>query len=124
MEQFLQGTAVVQTAAYFGHQGLGNVKGEAAPWKATVKDVAEVLLPGKTGGAAWAHTGTAPQAQGAEGRGPEGVSLLLPPALDIGRGLRFRLHDVWMSSDTHACQGKNCYRWDKKTCGKTKAKNP
>jgi hypothetical protein len=97
MQQFLQGATVVQTAAYFGHQGLGNVKGEAAPWEATVQDVAEVLFPGKTGGAAWAHTRTAPQAQGAEGGGPEGVSLLLPPALDVGRRFGFLLHDVWMS---------------------------
>jgi hypothetical protein len=52
MQQLLQGTTVVQTAAHFGHQGLGNVKGEAARWEATVEDVAEVLLPGKTGGAA------------------------------------------------------------------------
>jgi len=77
MQELLQGTAVVQAAAYFGHQGLGNVKGEAPPWEATIEDVAEVLFPGKAGGAVLAHTGTAPQAQGAEGGGPEGVSLLL-----------------------------------------------
>jgi hypothetical protein len=95
MQEFLQGTTVVQTAADFGHQGLGNVKGEAAPREATIEDIAEVLFPGKTGGAVLAHTGTAPQAQGAEGRRPEGLSLLLPPALDVGRGFGFRLHDVW-----------------------------
>ena len=94
MQELLQGTTIVQAAAYFGHPGLGNVKGEAASGQATLEDVAEVLFPRKAGGAVLAHTGTAPQAQGAEGRGPEGVSLLLPPGLDVGRGFGFRLHDV------------------------------
>ena len=86
MQEFLQGTTVVQTAADFGHQGLGNVKGEAAPGQATIEDVAEMLFPREAGGTVLAHTGTAPQAQGAEGGGPESVSLLLQPALDVGRG--------------------------------------
>ena len=94
MQQFLQGTTVVHTAAYFRHQGLGDIEGEATPWEATIEDVAEVLLPGKAGGAAWAHTGTAPQAQGAEGGRPEGVSLLLQPALEVGRGFEIGLHAV------------------------------
>lgn len=50
MQQFLQGTTVVQTAAYFGHQGLGNVKGEAASGQATIEDVAEVLFPERQAG--------------------------------------------------------------------------
>ena len=89
MEQFLQGTAVVQTAADFGHQGLGNVKGEAAPWQATLEDVAEVLFPGKAGGAVLAHTGAAPQAQGAEGGRTRGCQLAV--ATSVGRRQEIRI---------------------------------
>jgi hypothetical protein len=114
MQEFLQGTAVVQTAAYFGHQGLGDVKGEAAPWQATIEDVAEVLFPRKAGGAVFTDTGTAPQAQRPKGSGPEGLSLVLEPALDVGRGFGFRLHAVWMPYGTHTCQEKTFYKQDKK----------
>jgi hypothetical protein len=48
-EPLLQSATVVQTAAYFGDQGLGKVKGEGAPWEATVEHVTEVLFPGKAG---------------------------------------------------------------------------
>ena len=89
MQEFLQGTAVDQAAAYLGHQGLGNVKGEAAPGQATLEDVAEVLFPGKAGGAVLAHTGAAPQAQGAEGGRTRGCQLAV--ATNVGRRQGIRL---------------------------------
>ena len=63
-----------------GTRAWGTSKGEAAPWEATVEDVAEVLFSGKASGAVFAHTGAASQAQGAEGGGPEGIRLSLQPA--------------------------------------------
>ena len=83
-EPFLQGTAVVYTAADFGDQGLGNVKGEGAPWEATVEHVTEVLFCGKAGAAVFAPPGTRSPAQGVEGGGPEVIPLGLKPALPIG----------------------------------------
>ncbi len=88
MQQFLQGTTVVQTAAYFGHKLFGNVKGKPAPLQATVEDVAGVLFPRKTGAAVFAHTGAASQAQGAERGGPEGVSLQSKPSVGHQQGIR------------------------------------
>jgi hypothetical protein len=123
MPEFLQGTSVVPTAAYFGHQGLGNVKGEAAPGQASIEDVAEMLFPRKAGGTGLAHTGTAPRAQGAEGGGPESVSLLMQPALEVGRGLGLRLPAVWMTYTTHTSRAKTFYKKDKRTIAKTHVRN-
>src|SRR5262249_541328 len=93
------------------------------PLQAPVEDIAEVLLPGKTGRAAWTDTGTPPEAQGAEGSGPEAVDLLLKPALDISRGFAFRLHDVWMSYNTHTFQEKTFYNHDKASTEKNAKKS-
>src|SRR5215831_19859743 len=93
-EPFLQGTAVVYTAAYFGDQGLGKVKGEGAPWEATVEHVTEVLFCGKAGVAVLAPPGTTSPAQGGEGGGPQAVHGALKPALPIGGRLGWRLHAV------------------------------
>jgi hypothetical protein len=106
VQQFLQSTAVVQTAAYFGHEFLRNIKGKPAPWHATVEDIAGVLFPRKTGTTVLAHTGAATQAEGAEQRRPEAGRLLLEPVLDIGRRLGFRSHDACMSQNTHTGQEK------------------
>jgi hypothetical protein len=50
-QEFLQGSTVLQTAAYLGHQFLGNVERQAAPFDATVQDVAGVLFAALTGAA-------------------------------------------------------------------------
>jgi hypothetical protein len=96
VQQFLQGTTVIQTATYFRHQLLGNVKTNAAPLEATVENIAGVLFPGKTGTAVLAHARAAAEAQGAEGGGPEVGSLLPQPGLDLKRRFGLRSHHVCM----------------------------
>jgi len=96
VQQFLQSPAIVQTAAYLGHEFLRNIKGKPAPLHATVEDIAGVLFPRKTGTTVLAHTGAAAQAEGAEQGRPEAGGLLLEPVLDIGRRLGFRAHHACM----------------------------
>jgi len=48
-EPWRQSATVVPTAAYFGDQGLRNVKGEGASWEATVEHVTEVCFPESIG---------------------------------------------------------------------------
>ncbi len=107
MQQFLQGTTVVQTAAYFGHKLFGNVKGKPAPLQATVEDVAGVLFPRKTGAAVFAHTqGLRRRLREPSAAGQRVSACSRNQALDIRRGFAFRPHDVWMSHNIHTCQEK------------------
>jgi hypothetical protein len=116
VQQFLQSTTVVQTAAYFGHQFLRNIKGKPAPCDATVEGIAGVLFPGKTGRTVLAYAGAAAQTEGAEQGRPEVGGFLLEPVLDIGRRFGFRLHVACMSSNTHTCQAKSQKKYEEKIC--------
>jgi hypothetical protein len=106
IQQFLQSSTVVQTAANFGHEFLRNIKGKPAPFHATVEDIAGVLFSGKTGRTVLAYAGVAAQTEGAEQGRPEVGRSLLEPVLYIGRRFGFRAHDVCMSHNIHTCQEK------------------
>ena len=73
-----------------GNQLLGHVQGKAASLLVAIEDIAGMLLPGKTGGAIRANAGTAAKAERAEGGKPQVGSLLLQPALDVGKGFGSR----------------------------------
>jgi hypothetical protein len=80
LQQFLQGTTVLQTTAHLGHQLLGNVKRKTAPFYATVQNVTGMLLAGLTSLTVLAHTRAAPKIEGTESGGGEiGRSVLKPP---------------------------------------------
>jgi len=49
IQHLLKGTTVVETALYLRDQFVGDVKGEALPFKPSVKDITRVLFPTATG---------------------------------------------------------------------------
>ena len=73
-----------------GNQFLGNVQGKAASLLAAIEDITGMLLPGKTREAIRTDAGPAAKTERAEGRGPQVGRPLLQPALDVGKGFRFR----------------------------------
>jgi hypothetical protein len=79
LQQFLQGTTVLQTTAHLRHQFLRNVQRRTTSFYATVQDVAGMLNPGLTSLTALAHTRAAPEIEGTEsGWGEIGHSVLEP----------------------------------------------
>src|SRR5271157_1357558 len=79
LQEFLEGTTVVQTTTHLGHQLLGNVKRRTTSFYATVHNVTGVLLPALTGVTLLAYTRAAPEVEGTESRRPKIGHLIVEP---------------------------------------------
>jgi len=107
IEQFLQGTAVVQATLYFRSQGFRNIERKALAPEMTGKDPTGMLFPTLTSAAVCSDAPSAAQAERAQSGGPEVGSLCLDKTLDIGGGLDLVGHDHYMSHAIYTCQGNN-----------------
>src|SRR6267378_608236 len=108
VEQLLQSTPVVHTAAYLRHKFFGNINRKTASFQATIKDVARMLVARQASGAVLANARTAAQAERAKNGGPEAIHLILEPAPDIGGRFGLdRFHVLCVLYNTHTCQEKN-----------------
>src|SRR6266705_1135714 len=108
VEQLLQSTPVVHTAAYLRHKFFGNINRKTASFQATIQDVARMLFARQAGGAVLANARTAAQAERAKNGVPEAFHLILEPAPDIGGRFGLdRFHVLCVPHATHTCQEKN-----------------
>src|SRR5271157_4478498 len=110
LQEFLEGTTVVQATTHLGYQLLGNVKRRTTSFYATVHNVTGVLLPALTGGTLLGHARATAEVEGTESRGPESSHLIVEPTQNVGGRFGSRLHAVYMTHIICTMQDKNIRR--------------
>jgi len=84
VQQFLQGTTVVERLLNLRHELVWNVDANASPFDPAIEHVAGVLVTPRTRVAVVAHAGAPPKTQGPECGGPEPGGLGTEPAFHVG----------------------------------------
>jgi class 3 adenylate cyclase len=106
VKEFLQRTPVLKTTLQLRDELVGDIDGEAASFDSSIKDMTGVLFATATAFAVLPNTRASPQAQGAERRRPQIVSLFSEPPLDIAKSVSFGRHEVCVPHSTHTVKKK------------------